>query len=312
MILLYENNEWEVIQGNIIGVPNDNTKIYILDPQERLCPIGVSGEICVTGNQLARGYINEKKDANFKESVVSNKKIYKTGDYARWLNNGKIEFLGRKDTQVKIRGHRIELHEIESIIEDNPLVENAIVLYKAINNNEKELIAYIKGQENLNLSKLKEEISIKLPNHMIPSYFLTIKEFPITANGKIAINDFPLPRTNETRKSLIFNETEQIIEGIWQSILSYPNIDLDDNFFDLGGNSIKVMIMARLIKEAFEVIIPVVDLYKYNTIKLLSLKINQANTAQIKTDTIKIESSLVAIQNTIRILNNLDSNDEKL
>lgn len=301
-----------IVQGNIIGVPNDNTKIYILDPQERLCPIGVSGEICVAGNQLARGYINDRKAGSFKESVVLNKKIYKTGDYARWLNNGKIEFLGRKDTQVKIRGQRVELYEIESVIEDNPKVENAIVLYKAINNNEKELIAYIKGEENLNLSKLKEEIRIKLPNHMIPSYFLSIKEFPITANGKIAINNLPLPTINETRKTLIFNETEQIIEGIWQSILSSPNIDLDDNFFDLGGNSIKVIIMARLIKEAFEIIIPVVDLYKYNTIKLLSLRINQVNASQIKTDTIKIESSLATIQNTIRILTNLDINDEKL
>lgn len=299
------------MKGNIIGVPNDNTKIYILDPQERLCPIGVSGEICVAGNQLARGYVNDSKGGTFKESSVLNKKIYKTGDYARWLNNGKIEFLGRKDTQVKIRGHRIELYEIESIIEDNPMVENAIVLYKAINNNEKELIAYIKGEENLNLSKLKEEIRIKLPNHMIPSYFLTVKEFPITTNGKIAINDLPLPTTNTTRKTLIFNETEQIIEGIWQSILSSPNIDLDDNFFDLGGNSIKVMIMSRLIKEAFEVIIPVVDLYKYNTIKLLSLRINQVNASHPKTDAVKIESSLETIQNTIRILTNLDINDEK-
>lgn len=300
------------MQGNIIGVPNGNIKIYILDSQERLCPIGVSGEICVAGNQLARGYINGNEDGNFKDSIVLNKKIYKTGDYARWLNNGKIEFLGRKDTQVKIRGHRIELYEIESVIEDNPLVENVIVLYKAINNNEKELVAYIKGNESLSLSKLKEEISIKLPNHMIPSYFFIIKEFPITSNGKIAINDLPFLTTNEKRKTLIFNETEQIIEGIWQSILSYPNIGLDDNFFDLGGNSIKVMIMARLIKEAFEVIIPIADFYKYNTIKLLSLKINQANSSQIKKNIIKIESSVAAIQNTIRILNSLDINDEKL
>ncbi|UWY30345.1 non-ribosomal peptide synthetase [Flavobacterium sp. TR2] len=300
------------MQGNIIGVPNGNIKIYILDPQERLCPIGVSGEICVAGNQLARGYINGNGDGNFKDSLALNKKIYKTGDYARWLNNGKIEFLGRKDSQVKIRGHRIELYEIESVIEDNPLVENVIVLYKAINNNEKELVAYIKGDESLSLSKLKEEISIKLPNHMIPSYFFIMKEFPITSNGKIAINDLPLLTTNEKRKTLIFNETEQIIEGIWQSILSDPNIGLDDNFFDLGGNSIKVMIMARLIKEAFEVIIPIADFYKYNTIKLLSIKINQANRSQIEKDSIKIESSVAAIQNTIRILNNLDSNDEKL
>ena len=303
------------MQGNIIGVPNDNTKIHILDPQERLCPIGISGEICVAGNQLARGYINGNKDLFFKESKVLNKKIYKTGDYARWLNNGKIEFLGRKDTQVKIRGHRIELYEIENIIENHPKVNNAIVIDKTIDNNEKELIAYIKGDENLNLNQLKEEISLKLPSYMIPSYFLKIKELPITVNGKIAIKDLPSPttKTRITRitRTLLFNETEKIIEDIWQSILSAQNIDLDDNFFDLGGNSIKVIIMARLIKEALGIRIPIVDLYKYNTIKLLSYKINQINTSSPETDTIKIESSITTIQNTISILNNLNHNDEK-
>ena len=300
-----------LMKGSIIGEPNSNVKIYIVDPQQKLCPIGVAGEMCIAGNQLARGYINERKENSYIDSTILNRKIYKTGDYARWLNNGKIEFLGRKDKQVKIRGYRIELFEIESVISKNPKVNNVVVLDRVVGK-EKELVAYVKGKESLNVDQLKEEIRLELPSHMVPSYFIEVTEFPTSINGKLLDKVLPAPEKKEiTKNTSLTNEVELRLEEIWRSLLPVQNIGLDDNFFDLGGNSIKIMSVTRLVKESFDVLIPVVDLYKYNTIRLLSRKISQVSNQEEENSDLKIESSITTIQNTINILNHLNNNDEK-
>lgn len=230
-----------------IGKPVSNVRIYIVDEFNRLRPVGFEGELCISGDSLARGYLNNPELTN--ERFVENpfeigRKMYKTGDIARWLPDGNIEFLGRMDNQVKIRGNRIELGEIETNIMNYRGVLQALVLAKEDKSGNRFLCAYILAECEIRASRLKAYLSKNLPDYMIPAFFIQIDHIPLNANGKIDFQALPeLEYNQETHKGFEAprNGTEELLVNIWQEVLDMNQIGIHDNFFELGGDSIRAI-----------------------------------------------------------------------
>ena len=244
-----------------IGTPIANTSIYIIDHREDLVPVGVPGELCIGGDGLSRGYLNhpamtaEKFKPNpFVTNPTDESRLYHTGDMARLLDNGLIEFLGRRDNQVKIRGFRIELDEIIASLNTCPGVREAVVLAKQ-NGDRKRLVAYlVPDHKKTEVSQIKNTLQQRLPDYMIPAIFVFLDELPATSQGKI--DRKALARLDcaglveHSRKRMARNEKERILVDAWQEILRVPTVCIDDNFFDLGGDSlISLQIKAKVGKQ---------------------------------------------------------------
>lgn len=251
-----------------IGSAIPNTQLYLLNEQEMLVPIGVIGEICISGEGLSRGYLNKQAltDEKFAPNPFApGQKIYKTGDLGKWLPDGNIEFTGRKDDQVKIRGYRIELGEIESVLESHPEVGSAVLVIHTSAGDEKKLIAYIVTR-NKNISAIRSYLSEKLPDYMIPSSFIVMDELPTTTNGKIDKKALPAPDKKRPELAVLFEapktELEKKIAGIWTSVLELDQVGINDNFFELGGNSLLAFKTVSLLSTAHNIILPITKLYQ--------------------------------------------------
>ncbi|NEO30634.1 MAG: amino acid adenylation domain-containing protein [Symploca sp. SIO3C6] len=241
-----------------IGKPIANTQIYILDSHLQPVPIGVPGELCIGGDGLARGYLyrpdltEEKFITNSlpETKLISNQKLYKTGDLARYLPDGNIEFIGRIDNQVKIRGFRIELAEIEVILTQHPQVRDAVVIAREDKQGLKSLAAYLvsEGQQPSS-NELRSFLKEKLPDYMIPASFTLLEALPITPNGKVDRRNLPVPEfqlNDSTGFVSPRTHTEKVLLEIWQDILRLKEVCIHDNFFELGGDSIiGIQIIAR-------------------------------------------------------------------
>jgi amino acid adenylation domain-containing protein len=239
-----------------IGKPVCNTQVYILGDQLQVLPIGVSGKIYVSGASVARGYLNnetltaEKFIAN---PFVDGQRMYDTGDLGRWLPDGNVEFLGRKDHQVKIRGYRIELGEIENtILEFSEPVKQVIVEAKELNS-EKVLVAYIVSENTLDKTALRNFLQGRLPDYMVPGFYVELSHFAFTSNGKIDRKALPSISSDDiVRKEYVAPVTaiEKKLVAIWQNVLGLENIGITDNFFELGGHSLIVsQIINRIQKQ---------------------------------------------------------------
>ncbi|MBP2654775.1 MAG: non-ribosomal peptide synthetase [Firmicutes bacterium] len=273
-----------------IGRPVDNTKIYIVDRNNNLQPVGVAGELCIAGDGLARGYLNrpeltaEKFVAN---PFDSGERMYRTGDLARWLGDGNIEFLGRIDQQVKIRGFRIELGEIEAGLLTYPAVKEAIVIVKDDLTNSKYLCAYIVAEDKLTLAELRDHLAPMLPEYMLPTSFVQLDRLPLTPNGKIDRKALPQPERISAGKEYVAprNEAEEKLVWIWQEVLGVEKVGIEDNFFELGGHSLKAITLAARIHKEFGIEVPLQELFKAQTIKNLIVFIEgttKVNYAAIK------------------------------
>ncbi|MCP4180513.1 MAG: amino acid adenylation domain-containing protein [bacterium] len=257
-----------------IGKPISNTSLYIIDKVDNLTPIGISGELCISGAGLARGYLNRPDLTSEKFTVNpfdSNKRMYRTGDLARWLPDGNIEYLGRIDNQVKIRGFRIELGEIENTINQFEEVQEAIVLLKNISSGNRILCAYIVLKKDAK-DNVKNQLKTILPHYLIPDSFCIIKKMPINLNGKIDRNAL-LSIKKDTRKQsrlLPKNYYENTIAKIWEDILGIDELFIEDDFFEIGGNSINIIQVANRIREELDFNMPTANLMVYTTIKDLS------------------------------------------
>jgi amino acid adenylation domain-containing protein/non-ribosomal peptide synthase protein (TIGR01720 family) len=243
-----------------IGKPIPTLSCYILDQNKRLLPVGVSGEMYVSGDGLARGYLN--KPELTLEKFVSNpfregERLYKTGDLGRWLPDGNIEFAGRKDDQVKIRGYRIELGEIENALGGYEGIGSAVVIAKSNAEGENELVAYIIGMEKLNTSDIRSYLTERLPAYMLPGYIIQLDALPLTLNGKVDRKKLPDPEKLGLSADIKYvaptTETEKKLVLIWQEVLGKQKIGIKDNFFDLGGHSLKATRLASQIHKEFEV-----------------------------------------------------------
>jgi polyketide synthase PksN len=245
----------EGLQVIPIGKPIDNTRLYVLDKRRRPVPVGVSGDLYIAGAGLARGYLNRPDltgERFVPDPFVPGERMYLTGDLARWLLDGNIEYLGRSDHQVKIRGLRIEPGEIESRLQSHPLIKEAVVVAKDGKDGAKYLCGYVVVREEVDQAALKAYLAQELPEYMIPAHIIQMEKIPLTANGKadrkalpdpddslVAAADYQAPR----------NDIEAKLVEIWREILKVPTIGINDNFFGLGGDSIKaIQVITRLRK----------------------------------------------------------------
>ncbi len=295
------------------GKPIANTKYYILNEALEDCPIWVTGEICCSGIGLAKGYWRnqEKTRTSFVSHPRTGERIYRTGDLGRYLPDGNIEILGRVDFQIKIRGHRIEAGEIEAALVQHPKVMSCLV--QAIENqhlNKKQLAAYIITEKDLKPTQeeLNQFIKDKVPEYMIPSLFIFLDKFPLTSNGKVdrkaLLNQTELLNTEEITIIPPNNELEEKIAKIWQQVLGLERVGINNNFFDLGGNSLLVTkIFNELQQELPELCqgISVVELFKYQTIKeLVQYLSRQNNDNLVKENTMEIEKQMTKGKNRLK------------
>jgi amino acid adenylation domain-containing protein len=278
-----------------IGRPIANTQVYILDAQKQPVPIGVPGELYIGGAGLARGYLNrpELTADRFILNPFSdepNSRLYKTGDLARYLSDGNIEFLGRIDHQVKIRGFRIELGEIEAAIGQHPALRETVVLVREDNPGDKRLVAYIvsnsalKTQDSELINDLRCYLKQKLPQYMMPSAFVLLESLPLTTNGKIDRRSLPAPDINQAEFESNFTEPrtpdEQLIAEIWAEVLGLERVGIHDNFFELGGHSLLATQAISRLREAFQVEVPLRSLFESPTVATVTESLLQYRAEQ--------------------------------
>lgn len=256
MIYKYDEEEDRGVSVPI-GHPADNVQIYILDNELNAVPTGFVGDLYVSGDGVARGYLNMDeltKERFIQNMFIKGKRMYKTGDTARYLENGTIEYVGRIDNQVKIRGHRIEIGEIEKYLLENESVKDAVVVFKEDLSGNRLLNAYIVSKKEITDSGLKQWLSKFLPKYMIPTNFIFMDKLPLTLNGKI---DYALlPEIIIAEREIIKSKTlaqKELVKAM-EEILGVENISMNDNYYQLGGDSIKaIQISSRLKNVGFEI-----------------------------------------------------------
>jgi amino acid adenylation domain-containing protein len=260
-------------ERELIGKPISNTQVYILNDSDQLTPLGVVGEICISGDGLARGYLNQEELTNAKfvnNPFKKGERLYKTGDLGRWLPDGNIDFLGRKDNQVKIRGYRIELGEIEHALQSHAAIEGAVVLARENQNKEKELIAYITAKSEQTTNELRAYLKETLPEYMLPAHFVQLDVLPLTSNGKVDKKALPDPEGLGLSSGMEYtapgNETEEQLVKIWEEVLQREHIGIHDDFFALGGHSLRVIRLRNLYQKKLSVNFPLKDLFTYTSI----------------------------------------------
>ncbi|MCR3758486.1 amino acid adenylation domain-containing protein [Clostridium felsineum] len=255
-----------------IGKPISNTRTYVMDKNLKICPIGVVGELYIGGEGLSRGYLNRpelSKEKFIDDPYKTGEKIYNTGDMALWLTNGDIKCIGRSDNQVKVRGYRIELEEIENKILEIEGVKEVIVNARENKYKEKYLCAYLVCEHKKGPTELRKILKNNLPEYMIPNYFINIEKFPLTPNGKINRKALPEPLEdvlNPIEHSGVTNEFEEKLVKIWHEVLGRADIGVNDNFFDLGGTSLSLVRLSNKLTEVLKKNIEVVTLFQYPTI----------------------------------------------
>ncbi|MDQ1354794.1 MAG: hypothetical protein QG657_5103, partial [Acidobacteriota bacterium] len=283
--------KYEYLSGIPIGKMVGNGPLLVLDKYLNVCPVNVLGELYITGDGVAGGYLNnpeltkqkflEVSEPFFKKVLTRRRQgLYKTGDLARWLGNGNIEYLGRIDQQVKIRGFRIELGEIENRLLKHGHVKEAVVIERKVGE-EKYLCAYIAAISNPapEAVELKNFLAGSLPVYMIPSYFIVIDKFPLNPNGKIDLKMLPEPRVGEALKDYTAprDEVEKMMAEIWAELLKSPSkIGIDDNFFDLGGHSLNATLLTARIHKVFNVKIPLKEFFQMGCIRQVAEYIKES------------------------------------
>ena len=270
-----------------IGRPIANTEIYLLDCHLQPVPIGVSGELHIGGAGLARGYLNctdvtAEKFLPNPFSSAPGSRLYKTGDLARYLPDGNIEFLGRIDHQVKIRGFRVELGEIEAVLTQYPAIQQAIAVVREDVPGNNRLVAYIipNKDQALTPNDLLNFLKSKLPDYMIPSAFVALDALPLNSNGKVDRSALPPPDGGrpELEEAFVAPRTsvEKVLAGIWTEVLKLEKVGIHDNFFELGGHSLLATQVVSRIRAAFQVELPLRSLFEKPTIAELAFAITQS------------------------------------
>lgn len=265
-----------------IGKPIANYVTFILDSRLEFLPIGIAGQLCIAGRGVARGYLNNPeltaqrfvKNYPHSTSTTYPSPIYLTGDQARMLTDGNLQFLGRIDQQIKIRGYRIEPGEIENLLKIHDEIDEAVVTAREDDHGEKYLCAYYISSKTLGLMELNEYLSEKLPYYMIPSYFVPLDRLPLTPNGKIDLKALPAPETSGQDEPYIAprNRCERKLVDIWSAVLGVPKekIGIDSNFFKLGGHSLNSTILVSKIHQELDIRIPLVTVFNSPTIRALA------------------------------------------
>lgn len=268
-----------------IGKPLGNNRVYIVDSHDQMLPIGVKGELCIAGDGVGRGYLNLPELTGEKfvaDPFVIGERMYKTGDLARYLPDGNIEYAGRKDHQVKIRGYRIELGEVEAALLNIEHVQEAVILARENAEGQSDLYAYYTGEKSLPINQLKEKLSDQIPGYMVPSYLMQLEQMPLTSNGKVNRSALPLPEAGlQTGIDYVAPRTkpEEQLVHIWKEVLKVEQVGVKDNFFDLGGHSLRGMTLVTKIHKQFDKSISLREVFQYPTIEEMARVIAGAETS---------------------------------
>ena len=256
-----------------IGKPITNTFAYIVANNSTLLPVGVAGELLLGGNGIVKGYLNNPDLTNqkFIKNPFGDGIVYKTGDLARWLPDGNIDFIGRIDNQVKVRGFRIELNEIDANILTFPSVKQSFSALKEINNT-KFICSYIVSETSVNTKELKEYLSEKMASHMIPTYVMQLDKLPLNINGKVDKNKLPIPSISRNNDDIVLarNDTDKIILNMLKDLFGFESVSIDDNLFDIGIDSLSCITLANSISNKLEITITVKDIFDNTTVQDLS------------------------------------------
>ncbi|MCY9602684.1 non-ribosomal peptide synthase/polyketide synthase, partial [Paenibacillus thiaminolyticus] len=259
-----------------IGRPIPNTRVYILTSQGLLTPLGVPGELCIAGSGVARGYINQPQltaDKFTSDPFVPGERMYRTGDWARWLPDGTLEYLGRIDHQVKIRGNRIELGDIEAHLMTLPGIREAAVTVVGEAGDNLSLCAYFVAERDYPVKELRAALGHTLPSYMIPAYFIPMEQMPLTANGKLDRRALPLPDGRLEKDSSYIaprNPAEQEMAEVWQEVLGVRPLGVRDDFFERGGHSLKGAVLVSRIQKRLQADITLRDLFQHPTVETLA------------------------------------------
>lgn len=292
--------KYEELSSIPIGKTIGNTDLLVADKHMQLCPINVEGELYIAGDALAHGYLNDpvKTSKAFVRNVfkdIPGDRLYKTGDRVRWLADGMIEFFGRVDHQVKVRGYRIEPGEIENQLLKHTGIKEAVVITREDKQGEKYLCAYLVpalAGRSLSLTHLREFLAPNLPDYMIPSYFVTVERMPLNPNGKVDIKALPEPNLRDSKENYVApgDSVEHRLAEIWSQVLGIGKdiIGIEDNFFQLGGHSLKVTELVHRVYKEFAIEIEIADVFVHPTIKEMGQQIKAAETSEY-TDIIPAE-----------------------
>jgi surfactin family lipopeptide synthetase C len=260
-----------------IGRPIANTQLYVLDSHLQPVPVGLSGELYLGGVGLARGYYQQAAltAERFIPDPFSGEpgaRLYRSGDQARYLADGNIEFLGRQDRQVKLRGYRIELEEIEAVLREQEQVREAVVVVR-----EERLVAYVVGGEELVEWSLRQWLQQRLPEYLVPQVFVVLAELPLTVSGKVDRGALPAPglsRVVSAGYEAPRNKVEAVVAGIWAEVLQVERVGVEDNFFELGGHSLLATQVIARVRETFQAEeLPLRKLFEEPTVAALGLAV---------------------------------------
>jgi amino acid adenylation domain-containing protein len=275
-----------------IGKPVGYTHLYIMDAHRNLLPEGVEGEIYLSGQSVAKGYLNKPEltaEKFLENPFIPGMPMYRTGDVGRWLPDGKVEFSGRIDDQVKVRGYRIELGEIQFLMEQHQQVEKAVAIVREIDG-ERQIVAYWVGDKSLTASVLKDYMSKSLPSYMVPAYWMQLDEIPLNSNGKVDKNRLPSPDAALVKETEVVPPASDLqfrLLELWKDVLRVDNIGITHNFFDAGGHSLKATRLRSLIIKEFEKDLTLNEIFAFPTIE----KQAEIISAKAKTVAVVIEKT---------------------
>ena len=258
-----------------LGRPIANSQVYVLDVLGQPAPFGVAGELCISGDGVSSGYLNQPEQTAQRFvrnpfSVEASSRMYMSGDRARWLPDGIVEFLGRVDNQVKIRGHRVEPEEIEGVLRKHASVQQAVVIPRDDKTGEKRLVAYVApGKGAATADELRIYLSHQLPEYMVPSVIVVMPALPLTPNGKIDRRSLPDPEVNRDAGKVFVgsrNSVEQALADIWAQVLGVERVGVNDNFFELGGHSLLATQVVSRVRSDFDVQLPLRSIFEAPTV----------------------------------------------
>jgi amino acid adenylation domain-containing protein len=292
-----EEGSWRVA----LGRPLPNTRLYVLDERQQPVPLGVAGELYIGGRGLARGYVGRPAvtAGHFVPDSLSGEsgaRLYRTGDRVRYREDGQLEFLGRLDHQVKVRGRRVEPGEIEGVLRGHPTVEDAVVVSRAEEGGEPQLVAYVRAVSGAtaDVRGLWDWLREHLPRALVPSSVVAVESWPLTAHGKLDRHALPAPVALEAGSAEPRHPVEEVIAGIWAEVLGLERVGIHDDFFALGGHSLLATQVISRLRVAFHVDLPVARMFDHPTVARLATIVVQGQ-AQLA-DTQEVRQLLAEVE----------------
>ena len=314
-----DTNQWP--KHVPVGRPISNARIYVLDEEMGPVPVGVTGELYIGGAGVARGYLGRpgltaERFVPDPFSGESGARLYRTGDLARWLANGDLEFLGRADHQVKVRGFRVELGEVEAVLERHPEVTSAVVVAREDAPGDKRLVAYYTSRQHAKLgtSILRSFLSRKLPDYMLPSTYVGLEKLPFTPNGKVDRKSLPVPDALRPQIEDAFvaprTEMENALALVWAQVLNVDRVGANDNFFELGGHSLLATQVVSRIREDFGIEVPLRSIFEAPTVSRLAESVTRGEGVPVaRSSAAKVASATAGIGKMVDLLEDM-SEDE--